>query len=400
MSDGPSTTAPSGLPRLHIIMLGLRGCPDVQGGVEKHVEQMAPVLAEFGCDVEVIVRTAYCARSAPGVWRNVRFHRIWAPRSRSLEAIVHTALGVGYAAWRRPDILHIHAIGPALLAPAARLLGLRVMVTHHGADYERAKWGAAARAVLKLGERAGMTFAHGRIAVSRAIAATVEQKYGTPAFAIPNGVSVPPMPHSADLLQPFGLKPQRYVLTVGRLVPEKRHLDVIAAFEKAALPGWKLAIVGGADHPDAYSSAVNELAAQTPGVVMTGFQNGEPLAQLFAHAGAFVLPSSHEGLPIALLEALSYGVPTLASDIPANREVQLPAGSYFPVADIDALAAGLRSVAQALPSGQEREAQRARIARDYDYREIAQRTLAAYRQTLDGSGPRPVTQLTRVERNG
>ena len=134
----PVPRSSSRLPR-YIMMIGLRGCPNVQGGVERHVEQLAPFIAESGCRVEVIARKPYVG--APSRWRNVAITPLWAPRVSGLEAIVHTGFAVFYAAFRRPDIVHIHAIGPSLLARFARLLGLRVVVTHHGFDYDRAKWG-------------------------------------------------------------------------------------------------------------------------------------------------------------------------------------------------------------------------------------------------------------------
>jgi len=362
---------------LNVMMLGLRGIPGVQGGVEKHVEHLAAELLALGCTVEVVARAGYVAPQGRD-WRGIAVRPIWCPRSRSLEAIVHTMLGVLYAAWRRPDVLHIHAIGPALLVPLARLFGLKVVVTHHGFDYDRDKWGRVAKAALKLGEQAGIRFAHGRIAVSKAIAATLEQRYRIAVTAIPNGVARPVSLRADDAVRGFGLEPHRYVLSVGRLVKEKRHLDLIAAFREAGLPGWKLVIVGASDHPDAYTREVERAARETPGVVMTGFQNGAPLAQLFAHAGLFALPSSHEGLPIALLEALAQGLPAVASDIPANRELQMDPSWYVPVGDIAALAEALRRQAEAPLTEPERDALKARIALTYDHREVARRTLAAY----------------------
>lgn len=119
-----------------IMWLGLRGFPDVQGGVETHAQHLCPQLAELGCEVTVIVRSPYQPANVGPEWRKVHFHSIWAPRSKSMEAIVHSFLGVLYAAIKRPDILHIQAIGPALVTPLARLFGLRVVVTHHGPDYD------------------------------------------------------------------------------------------------------------------------------------------------------------------------------------------------------------------------------------------------------------------------
>ena len=138
--------------RPKVMMLGLRGVPQVQGGVEKHVEELSSAFVEKGWDVEVLGRKPYLAQATPYVWNGVQVRPLWAPLSTKFEAIAHTFLGVLVAAYKRPDILHIHAIGPALLTPFARLLGLKTVVTHHGFDYDRDKWGGMARKMLKTGE--------------------------------------------------------------------------------------------------------------------------------------------------------------------------------------------------------------------------------------------------------
>ena len=364
-----------------IMWLGLRGFPNIQGGVETHGEKLCPLLAELGCEMHVIVRSPYQERQYGETWHNVRFHRVWAPRNKSLEAIVHSTLGVLYAGlFNRPDILHIQAIGPALVTPLAKLFGLKVIVTHHGPDYERQKWGRLAKLSLKLGERMGMLWADGRIVISRGIAECVRKKYGRDSTLIHNGATLPECPDSVNSLQPFGLDRGKYVLLVSRLVPEKRHLDLIEAFRRAALPDWKLAIVGASDHPDEYTREVLAAADATAGVVCTGFQTGTSLAELYTHAGLFVLPSSHEGLPIALLEAISYGLPAVASDIPANLEVELPADSYFPLGDVDSLARRLRTFAGRPVSAEDRARRRDWVAQHYDWNDIAGKTARLYRQ--------------------
>lgn len=365
---------------MRIVMLGLRGFPEVQGGVETHAEHLCPLLAELGCEVHVITRSPYQPAGVGEVWRGVRFHRLWAPRSKGLEAIVHTLLGVLYAGLvLRPDVLHIQAIGPAIMTPLARLLDLKVVVTHHGPDYERQKWGRFARFVLRLGERFGMRGSNACIVISGVIRDIVRDKHGRGSTLIPNGVTLPPLPSTRGALARFGLEPGRYVLLVSRLVPEKRHADLLDAFRTAELPGWKLVIVGAADHPDAYMTEILAAAKATPGVVCTGFQSGLALQELYGHAGLFVLPSSHEGLPIALLEALSYGLPVVASAIPANLEVGLSTEHHFPLGDVEVLRQRLREFAGRPSTPAEREARRRWVVSRYDWQEIARRTLQVYR---------------------
>jgi glycosyltransferase involved in cell wall biosynthesis len=360
------------------MMLGLRGFPNVQGGVETHAEHLCPLLAEMGCDVTVLVRSPYHSIEIGSEWKGVKFVPLWAPKSKGLEAILHSFLGVLYAAIKRPDILHIQAIGPAIMTLPARLLGLRVVVTHHGPDYDRQKWGRFASFVLLLGERFGMRYSNQRIVISNVIKQLVLDKHGVESVLIPNGVVLPEIPKTTAALAAFGLKPGRYVLLVSRLVQEKRHLDLIEAFSRASLPGWKLAIVGASDHPDAYVRDVLEAARRCPGVVCTGFQSGHALRELYAHAGIFVLPSSHEGLPIALLEALSFGLLVVASDIPANLEVGLDETHYFHLGDVAELAKRLKAYSAIPVDSDERSRRREWVSERYKWQDIARRTHDVY----------------------
>jgi len=361
---------------VRVMVLGIRGMPNVEGGIETHAEQLYPRLAALGCNVEAVVRTPFVPRDTRS-FGPIRIRRLWSPRRAGVAAFFHSVIGVFYAGLARPDILHIHGIGPAIVTPIARLLGLRVVVTHHGPDYEREKWGSFGRWVLRLGERFGMRKSHARISISKAISDRVLAQYGRESYLIPNGV-VPAKPRTdVKHVQRFGLEPGRYFLQVSRMVPEKRQLDLIRAFMFAQPKGWKLALVGSLDD-DSYSQKVSAEGREA-GVVLTGYLTGEPLQQMYSYAGAFVLPSSHEGLPIALLEALSYGLPVLASDIPANMELGLDTASYFPLGDTVALADRLTQLAEVPLNEDARAARRRWTSQRYDWDRIAEQTLEVYR---------------------
>jgi len=150
-----------------VIFLGLRGIPEIQGGVETHVAALAVRIAQRGWQVEVLGRSPYLPSQVPYVWKGVTVTPVWSPRSKSFEALLHTTLALFVAAQHNPDLVHIQAIGPALLTPLARLLGLRVVVTHHGFDYERQKWGWVAKSILRAGEAMGMIFSNANIACRR-----------------------------------------------------------------------------------------------------------------------------------------------------------------------------------------------------------------------------------------
>lgn len=385
-----SEALPAGRPeRITILVLGLRAVPRVAGGIESHCENLYPLLCGAGCEVELVVRGRYADPALGQTWRKVRLTRLWAPPGAGLEAFVHTLLGVLYAGFRRPDILHLHAIGPALFTPLAKLLRLRVVVTHHGADYERAKWGRGARWLLRMGERMAMRFADAVVSVSRANAARLELAYGREPWSVPNGVPDAGLAASDQVLHELGLVPGRYVLHVGRAVPEKRQDDLIRAFARAQLHGWRLVVVGDLSGDDAFSVRVRTLAAQTEGVVLAGFRGAEALQGLLRHAGCFALPSAIEGFSIALLEALSAGCPVIASDIPANHEIPLPAASYFPVGDVEAMADAMLSLCSS-PRAPGWASLRTRVRREYDWHAIARRTLGVYRSCLADRGWRDV----------
>jgi glycosyltransferase involved in cell wall biosynthesis len=362
-----------------VFVLGLRGFPNVQGGVETHAENLYPLIAKSGIGVVCATRRRF---HSPDLleWSGVRFLPLWAPKSRFLEAIGHSIWAVFRAAIMRPSVVHIHAVGSGLVTPLARLFGLRVVVTHHGPDYDREKWNAFARGILRLGEWCGMKFAHERIVISPVIEELVSQQYGKTSTVIPNGVPLPELEYEEKHIDKYGLQANKYVLLVSRFVPEKRHLDLIDAFERVDMQGIKLVLVGGADHPDSYEEQVIARAGENKNIVLTGILGGRELQSVYQHAGVFVLPSSHEGLPICLLEALSFGLRCLASNIPANRSVGLDDKHYFPLGDTRVLAKKLSSLLQQPWPDEKRDDVRLWVSQRFDWNKIAIETAEVYRK--------------------
>jgi glycosyltransferase involved in cell wall biosynthesis len=296
---------------------------------------------------------------------------------------VHTFKGVFAAKNIRPDILHIHNIGPSLCVSLARLLGLRVVVTHQGPDYKRKKWGKFARLVLRIGEFAGCVCANQIIVVSEYIARRVRNKYNKNPVVIYNGVVTAEALKSDDALQKYQLTKGRYILTVGRFVPEKGFDDLVAAFNRIEISGWKLVIVGRADCEDRYSKALLKKALGNKNIILTGFLSRKPLWELYSHAGLFVLSSYYEGMSIALLEAMSYGLPCLVSDIPANRGIQLPKENYFKPGDIDELAGKISKLIVTPFSEEDKKRQIKMVAEKYDWEKIADQTLKVYEKVVN-----------------
>ena len=333
---------------MKIIVTGTRGIPNIMGGVETHCEELFPRIVKRGFDVTVIRRTNY-VKDDLKVWKGVKLVNINSPKKKSFEAIIHTFRAINEAKRLGADILHIHAIGPALLVPYAKLRGMKVVFTHHGPDYDRDKWGSAAKTMLKLGERMGCMFADEVIVISDVIRNLIKRKYNrvNHVHLIYNGVSQPEMCDYPEYFKELGIEKGKYILGMCRFVPEKNLHHLIEAYakvkEKNPNTDIKLVLAGDTDFEDDYSRNLKEMARKN-GVVLTGFIKGRKLHSLLTNCRCYCLPSNHEGLPIALLEAMSYGVKVIVSDIPANLEVRLDEDDYFHVEDVDALADKLTMV--------------------------------------------------------
>lgn len=329
---------------MKLVVTGTRGIPNIMGGVETHCEELFPRIATKGIDITVIRRRSYVHDSL-SEWKNVKLMDIDTPKKKSFEAIVHTFRAINRAKKLKADILHIHAIGPALLVPYARILGMKVVFTHHGPDYDRDKWGAVAKIILKLGERMGCMFADDVIVISNVIKNLIAQKYNRTkrVHLIYNGVPHPNICEYHEYFEELGIEKGKYILGMCRFVPEKNLHHLIEAFSKTDTKGCKLVLAGDTDFEDDYSRSLKQMAKEK-GVILTGFVKGQKLHSLLSNARCFVLPSSHEGLPIALLEAMSYHLSVIVSDIPANKEVGLPSDAYFHTGDIKALQNKLQNV--------------------------------------------------------
>ncbi len=330
---------------MKIVVTGTRGIPNVMGGVETHCEELFPRIAQRGFDVTVIRRSNY-VNDGLKEWHGVKLADIPSPKKKSFEAIIHTFRAINEAKRLGADIVHIHAIGPALLIPYAKTLGMKVVFTHHGPDYDRDKWGFAAKTILKLGERMGCMFADDVIVISHVIQKLIQQKYGRTknVHLIYNGVSKPEICEYPEYFEDLGIEKGKYILGMCRFVPEKNLHHLVEAFVKVKNRfDMKLVLAGDTDFEDDYSRSLKKLAREN-GVVLTGFVKGRKLHSLLTNCRCYCLPSSHEGLPIALLEAMSYGVKVVVSDIPANMEVGLPKDDYFHCGNIDELASKLHDI--------------------------------------------------------
>ena len=361
-------------------MIGQKGIPATYGGIEKHVDEIARRLGARGHDVTVFCRTHYTP--AHSVVPNVHLSRRPSIRTKHLDAASHVAWCTFEAMLRRFDIVHFHALGPSLFSAVPRMGGARTAVTVHGLDWQREKWGRFAKWVLRQCEGPAARFPNHTIVVSRTLREYFRAQHAREATFIPNGTNLP-APRPAQKIQSYGLTPGRYVLFVGRLVPEKGVHFLCEAF-LGVETDMKLALVGGLSFSEDYVQELRRFESDR--IRLLDYVYGEALEELWSNAYLVALPSTMEGQSIALLEALSYGRCVLVSDIPENLEVASEVAVSFRSRDVPDLRAKLEMLIRNPDRVREYEARgREHIQKHYSWDTVAEQTEAVYEEMLRGS---------------
>jgi len=329
---------------IRIAVTGVRGVPATWGGVEHHCENLYSRLAERGYDVTIYARSYYVPRGVTS-YKGLKIRRLPTLNLKYTDALFHTLISMIHILFANPDVVHIHGIGPCFFSWIPRVFrpGMKVFFTCHGLDWQRKKWPWWASRLIYLGELSAIWFAQYRIVVSRELQRYFDSAHGINTFYIPNGIT--PIPRKEpNLIRQWGLSSRGYFLCVSRLVPEKRMEDIIKAY--LLNPGrYGLVIVGDNAASGQYMNNLKKLAEKSPSIIFTGYQFGTALEELFSNARAFITASELEGLPITLLEALSYGIMCITSDIGPHRELMetLP-GLTFPVGDIPTIAVQMQRI--------------------------------------------------------
>ncbi len=314
-----------------VAVIGTRGFPGIQGGVEVHSYFLYTHMRDT--HVRLYRRRAYLTEQSRQSFPDIEYVDLPSTRIKGFEAVWHTLLSVLHIAFHRPDVVHIHNIGPGMFAPLLRLMGLRVVLTYHSPNYEHDKWNGPARWLLRQCEKLSLNFSNRIIFVNR----HQMEKCGAldKSVFIPNGIDPVTRSTATSFLKKHGITQGNYLLAVGRLTPEKGLEYLVEAANR--LPQVQQVVIAGAsDHDSAYRELLERLDVNKK-VIFTGFTTGEDLRQLYSHARCFVLPSVNEGFPMVMLEAMAYGLPILCSDIPGTRQVELPEDDYFTVRDVDSL---------------------------------------------------------------
>jgi glycosyltransferase involved in cell wall biosynthesis len=366
---------------MKIAMIGQKGVPATYGGIEKHVEEIARRLVARGLDVSAFCRLYYTPVGA-------RFHGVHLLRrpsvhTKHLDTATHVAWCTLEATLRKFDVVHFHALGPSVFAALPRLRGTRTVVTVHGLDWQREKWGKLASWVLKQCEGPAAHFPNRTIVVSKTLRDYFRDHHKTDCAFIPNGTNLP-TPRAAKKILQLGLTPGKYVLFVGRLVPEKGVHFLCEAFSQIQTD-MKLALVGGMSFSQGYVETLRRYESDR--IRLLDYVYGEGLEELWSNAYLVVQPSTMEGLSIALLEALSYGRCVLTSDIPENMEVAEECSVSFKSRDVADLKAKLEMLLAKPEVVRSYEGKaREHIQRYYSWDTVADATAAVYQDLVKGKG--------------
>ena len=335
--------------QVRIAMIGHKRYGSREGGVEVAVTELARRMAALGHDVTCYdrrgsdVMTGDVAATCERVVDGVRVVPVKTIDGKGFAALSSSYFATKQAIKDRPDVVHYHAEGPCAPLPLVKRAGIRTVATIHGLDWQRAKWGKLASTYIKMGERLAATKADGLIVLSRSAQDYFKKTYGRETTFIPNGVESRQLKPANEIKKRWGLEKDSYVLYLGRLVPEKRVELLIEAY-RALETDKRLVIAGGGSDTLSYEAGLRRLASSDGRFLLTGFVDGEPLAELYSNAYAYVLPSDVEGMPMSLLEAMAYGRCCVTSDIPECADVLAGHGVTFPKGDVAGLSAALARV--------------------------------------------------------
>lgn len=317
---------------MKIAMIGHKRIPSREGGVEIVVEELSTRLVKKGYQVVVYNRkgrnvqdeNADIDRKNLTEYKGVEIKTVPTITKKGLDALVYSFLATIKATFKRYDVIHYHAEGPAAMLWLPHLFKIRTVVTIHGLDWQRAKWAGFAKKYLKFGEKMSAKYADKVIVLSKNVQEYFKNTYNRETEFIPNGIEKPEIIEPDIIKKEYDLDKNDYILYLGRVVPEKGIHYLLNAFKQVDTDK-KLVIAGGASHTNEYLEQIKEMAKKDERVIMTGFVQGKKLEELYSNCLAYCLPSDIEGMPLSLLEAMSYGKICIISNIPENTEV---AGSF------------------------------------------------------------------------
>ena len=329
---------------MKIAMIGHKRIPSREGGVEIVVEELATRLVKRGHQVDVYNRkgnniqdqNADKDRKKLREYNGIKIKTIFTINKKGIDALLYSFNATIAALFQHYDVIHYHAEGPCAMLWIPHLFGIRTVATIHGLDWQRAKWGGLATKYIKFGEKIAAKYADKVIVLSKNMKEYFKNTYNRETEFIPNGIEQPEIKKAKIIKEKYNLENEDYILYLGRIVPEKGVHYLIEAF-KQINTDKKLVIAGGASHTNEYLEDIKKKASEDKRIIMTGFVQGRELEELYSNCFAYCLPSDIEGMPMSLLEAMSYGKKCIVSDIPENIEVIGNQAISFKAGNIDDL---------------------------------------------------------------
>lgn len=373
--------------KMKIAMFGHKRVPSREGGIEIVVEELTARMAAQGHQVTCYNRRGHHVSGSEfdtkrqKDFQGVKLKSVWTLDKKGLAAMTASLSAAFLCAFSRADVVHIHAEGPAFMCWLPKLFGKRVVVTVHGLDWQREKWkNGFGSKYIHAGEKMAVKLADEIIVLSKNTQDYFRDTYGRETMFIPNGVNKPEIRPAEKITEKFGLHKDEYFLFLGRLVPEKGVHYLVDAFLKTKTDK-KLVIAGGTSGTDGYIKGLKELAKDDDRILFTGFVQGQTLEELYSNAYVYVLPSDVEGMPLSLLEAMSYGNCCLTSTIPECTEVVEDKAVAFQKGDVDALTQTLQMLSDepALVAGFKATA-RDFICDKYDWNTVTNQTMELYHE--------------------
>jgi len=330
---------------MNVGMIGQKGIPVQSGGVEKHVEILSRLLVEDGYELTVYNRSGYADKSLKE-YKGIKLVTIPTLNIKGIEAVIYSFLASFKAAFSQHEVVHYHALGPSTMLWIPKLRKKKIVVTIHGLDWQRKKWGKFARKFLQLGERICVKYADEIVVVGKHLVEYFRNEYNREVTYIPNGIEDMSVT-SDEVLKTFDIEDKGYLLFLARIVPEKGCHYLLDAYSQIRNPKMKLVIAGGSSQTDKYYDELINEYNSNKNIIFTGEVRGNEVNELYTHAKSYILPSDIEGLPISLLEALSCGILCVVSNIEENMNVIEADGKYgysFEAANIGDLKVKLEKV--------------------------------------------------------
>lgn len=370
---------------MKIAMLGHKRIPSREGGIEIVVEELCTRMVGQGHDVTCYNRKGHHVsgkdfdNEVTDTYKGIKIKNVFTIDKRGIAAMTASLTGAIAAAFGKFDVVHFHAEGPCAMLWLPKLFGKRCIATIHGLDHQRAKWGKLASTYIMLGEKCAVKFADEIIVLSEGVQKYFMDTYGRKTRFIPNGVNRPVLRKADVIKEKFGLEKDSYLLFLGRLVPEKGIRYLIEAF-KQVQTDKKLVIAGGSSDTEEFAEELKQLAEEDNRILFTGFVQGAELDELYSNAYIYILPSDLEGMPLSLLEAMSYGNCCLVSDIEECASVVEDKAMIFKKSDVKDLKEKLQEACSQPEEVENLKEQAADfICKKYNWNDVVEETLELYR---------------------